>query len=139
MDLDGVEHGGPRGSIPFWEAVDRSAGPDGCWPPIFRAECLFPGKMPRTAWAMMNGPIPKGMHLLHDPVRCNRSWCCNPCHARLGTHLENMRDKAIADMGSVTHCRCGTRYEPGGRVCLYCEEIEAAAAAVMRSRVWSLP
>jgi HNH endonuclease len=44
----------------------------------------------RVAWAFMNGPIPKGMLVLH---KCDRPACCNPDHLFLGTIQDNMRDR----------------------------------------------
>ncbi len=45
----------------------------------------------RVAWEVANGPIPAGMHVLHS---CDNPRCCNPEHLKLGTHAENMREKA---------------------------------------------
>jgi hypothetical protein len=44
----------------------------------------------RISWAMKNGPIPKGMFVLH---KCDNPPCVNPDHLILGTHLENMQDR----------------------------------------------
>lgn len=43
----------------------------------------------RDAWEKANGPIPKGMHVLH---RCDNPPCVNPEHLFLGTHTDNMHD-----------------------------------------------
>lgn len=45
----------------------------------------------RVAWMVMNGPIPDGLHVLHS---CDNRRCVNVDHLRLGTHQENMRDRA---------------------------------------------
>lgn len=44
----------------------------------------------RVAWSLANnGPIPKGMHVLHS---CDRPSCCNPSHLRIGTNAENVKE-----------------------------------------------
>jgi hypothetical protein len=47
----------------------------------------------RLMYALVYGDIPKGLHILHS---CNNKTCYNPLHLRMGTHLENMRDKYLA-------------------------------------------
>ncbi len=43
----------------------------------------------RLSWEIYNGPIPKGMHILH---RCDLPCCVNPRHLFLGNHQDNMDD-----------------------------------------------
>lgn len=43
----------------------------------------------RVSWKIHNGPIPKGMNVLH---KCDTPPCCNPKHLFLGTLQDNMDD-----------------------------------------------
>lgn len=43
----------------------------------------------RYAWALVRGPIPKGMDVLH---KCDNTLCSRPSHLFLGTDLDNVRD-----------------------------------------------
>lgn len=52
----------------------------------------------RIAWEIKNGPIPKGMCVLH---RCDNPSCVNPKHLYLGTHADNMRDIALRERNST--------------------------------------
>jgi hypothetical protein len=56
----------------------------------------------RLFWVLHNGPIPKGLCVLH---KCHRPVCCNPDHLKLGTKRENTHD-----------CIASGRLKPGGEV-----------------------
>lgn len=83
----------------LWKRVDRSAGPDACWPwtgsvnPKGYGD-LGPGPGERTAhriaYASTFGAIPPGLCVLH---RCDNPPCCNP--AQYGPVL-------LDDAGGVT-------------------------------------
>lgn len=47
------------------------------------------GRAHRIAWEMANGPVPRGMCVMHI---CDVRACVRPDHLRLGTHDENMAD-----------------------------------------------
>lgn len=47
---------------------------------------------PRAAWMLWFGKIPDGLHVLHT---CDNPPCVRPSHLFLGTHQDNMDDKAL--------------------------------------------
>lgn len=53
----------------------------------------------RVAWALANGPIPPGAHILHS---CDVPACCNPRHLRAGDARANVDDKVTRGRQSRT-------------------------------------
>jgi hypothetical protein len=85
----------------FWEKVDVR-GPDECWewtagrfatgygqfanrpgPPVYAH---------RTAWQLVNGPVPDGQQVLHH---CDNPPCCNARHLFLGSNADNREDQTL--------------------------------------------
>jgi hypothetical protein len=89
----------------FWAKVDRSGGPEACWPRSGwkgkRGHGLFRfyhdgrriGSLAsRYAYELTYGPIPSGMWVLHNCPGGDNPACCNPAHLYLGTPADNARD-----------------------------------------------
>ena len=83
----------------FWPKVDRSGGPDACWPWTAKAKHPYGyGRMNsgrgidlkahQIAFALAYGPIGKAWirHACDNPV------CCNPAHLVAGTAKDNTQD-----------------------------------------------
>lgn len=85
----------------LWSKVDKSAGPDACWPFIGGLGSCGYGSLTiprikeyrahRIAWIVTHGPIPDDTMVLHSQ-QCTTRACCNPAHLRLGNQTENMQD-----------------------------------------------
>lgn len=86
----------------FWGKVDKSAGPNACWPwkawcnprfgygmSTYKGEAIAASKV---AWIYTHGEPKKGEHVCH---KCDNPICCNPAHFFLGTHKQNMEDKFL--------------------------------------------
>lgn len=82
----------PMDNERFWSHVDKSGD---CWVWIgakhyakTRVGSSTQGSH-RASWEMANGPIPKGLYVLH---RCDNPPCVRPDHLFLGTARDNLED-----------------------------------------------
>lgn len=89
-----------RRLVGFWAMVDRSGGPDACWPwtgstfhsGYGQSHRLGEVLAHRVAWTATNGSIPKeGKNCVCH--HCDNKVCCNPAHLFLGSHKDNVADR----------------------------------------------
>lgn len=94
----------------FWTKVDRSAGPDACWPWTAGRDSQGYGstrlngvqdRAHRVALALDGRPVPSGMYGCH---RCDNPSCCNPAHLYVGSVSQNVVDMYTRSgrRGSIT-------------------------------------
>jgi hypothetical protein len=96
----------------FWQKVDRSGGPDACWP--WLGTCYLRGgygelkrngkklRAHRVAYELIKGLLTN--NALHT---CDNPKCCNPAHLYDGTQINN-----IDDMTRRGRSRLGTNRNP---------------------------
>lgn len=94
----GIPLGSPNPILP--RLVQQTIRTGDCWTFLGRPAEVHTPKIgylghkqfvPRVAWMLFRGPIPKGKHVLHNCIANPRCW--NPNHLYLGTHQDNMRDR----------------------------------------------
>jgi hypothetical protein len=122
-----------RGVTPaerFWTKVDRSGGPDACWPwtcpvqkngyAVFHPTRTRPTGAHRYAWEQANGPIPEGAsidHTCHNGTgcpggpTCPHRRCCNVRHLD-ATTLEDNTDRSHNANQHKTRCKRDHPFTP---------------------------
>lgn len=95
----------------FWSKVDKR-GPDECW---LWTGLVFVGGYGRLGEHKAHR-IAAVLCLALDPAselivchRCDNPPCCNPAHLFLGTHADNMRDKAAKNRAARNYGPCEKR------------------------------
>lgn len=103
----------------FWRHVDRSGGPEACWP--WTGDHVACGygrykirgrelKPHRLALALTLGHDPGGAITRHT---CDNPPCCNPAHLLPGTHADNAEDRRRRGRGRAgAGERHGTKTHP---------------------------
>lgn len=86
--------------IPFWDRVDKSGGPDACWPWMGSRSRHGYGRLANKAVSHTSAhraalayavAVPfDGACALH---KCDNPPCCNPTHLYWGTKADNARDR----------------------------------------------
>lgn len=82
----------------FWERVDKTSHPNGCWLWIGSLRSNGYGRLHwsgktalahRVSYEIENGAFSRELDVLH---KCDNPQCVNPEHLFLGTDLDNNRD-----------------------------------------------
>jgi hypothetical protein len=113
IDVLGRKRIGASAAERMWRRVDKSGGPEACWPftgytnPKGYGEVggYNHGLAHRIAYESVNGAIPGGLFVCHH---CDNPPCCNPAHHFVGTVLDNALDMVAKGRASdMRNERCG--------------------------------
>lgn len=128
----------------FWAKVDKSGGPDSCWPWLgayvgnhgqFKVAKGFSIYAHIVSFVLANGPIRTGRgHPIDHDETCVTKGCTNPKHLHSITDRENAlkSGNTVAARNALkTHCPQGHPYSGdnlyldngGGRYCKECHRI----------------
>lgn len=131
----------PEAIAKFWAKVDKSGGPDACWPWLGRCNRDGYGhayvtghradvRAHRVACALVGMEQPEGLEADH---RCNNRPCCNPAHIQFVTPAENKARSTAPHRLNARKTECNRGHPlsgknlaivkvPGGstRVCITC-------------------
>lgn len=133
----------------FWSKVDRSGGPDACWPYTGGQNDRGYGRFwrdgeevsaARMAWEIENGrPFPADHVACHT---CDNPPCCNPAHVFAGTHADNARDMVAKGRQSngASHAKAVLANRPRGdrhHRTRFSDEEVAAMHVLYATREWS--
>lgn len=138
-----------HGTDGFWSRVDKSGGPDACWPWLGAKNQKGYGRRNfrgvvtlahRAAYVISKGEVPDGFTIDH---LCRNRACQNPAHLEAVPHRINLLrgNTIIARAASATHCPQGHPYDEantklardGHRSCRACDNARAFEAYVPRA------
>jgi hypothetical protein len=114
----------------LWEKVDRSGGPDVCWPWTAAVDKDGYGVFTdgsgkyihahRMVWIILFGSLKSEEKILH---RCDNPPCCNPACLFKGTALDNMQDKMKKGRGYFPGPSVSAKGEAHGNALLTEEQV----------------
>jgi hypothetical protein len=137
-----------HGEDGFWSRVDKSGGPDACWPWLGAVNAKGYGRRHlrgrltlahRAAHLFSKGEIPEGFTVDH---LCRNRRCQNPLHLEAVPHRVNLlRGNTITAKSAATvACPRGHAYDvsntahrSGHRVCKTCDRARSARSYVRTS------
>ena len=125
----------------FWDRVDRSGGPDACWPWMgartnkgygvcstylsgVKSTCSahrMAAFLAELTYDLRAGSYSKGL-VLHS---CDSPSCCNPKHLRIGTQQENVADATARGRRNYRNAPRGLRS--------YCAKLTAEQVRSIRA------